>query len=88
MSTIRCAILKTVIAGVAVQLPNIPCREITLIGLKRNIGSVYIGGVGVSSTVYGVELEAKDSFTFPVSNANLLYIVADVAQEGISYVAI
>ena len=49
---------------------------------------VHAGKNTVSSTVYGVELAAKDSFTFAVKNANEIYIDASVNGEGISYVAI
>ncbi len=75
-------------AGTRVQLPDIPCREITIIAKRLNTGYIFVGGSNVSSTVYGVELAAKESFTFVVANANLIYIDASVSGEGISYVAI
>ncbi len=75
-------------AGTRVQLPDIPCREITIIAKRLNTGYIFVGGSNISSTVYGVELAAKESFTFAVANANLIYIDASVSGEGISYVAI
>jgi len=75
-------------AGTREQLPNIPCREVTIIAKRTNTGYIYAGKNTVSSTVYGVELAAKDSFTFVVKNANEIYIDASVNGEGISYVAI
>ena len=75
-------------AGTRVQLPNVSCREVTIIAKRTNTGYIYAGKNTVSSTVYGVELAAKDSFTFPVKNANEIYIDSSVSGEGISYVAI
>lgn len=75
-------------AGTAVQLPNIPCRKIVIIGLRGNTGYIYVGGSNVTSSVYGVDLGARDSITIEVSNANLLYINSTVNGEGVSYIAI
>lgn len=75
-------------AGSRVQLPNVPCREVTIVAMRANTGYIYAGKNTVSSTVYGVELSAKDSFTFPVSNANEVWIDASVSGEGVSYVAV
>jgi hypothetical protein len=75
-------------SGTRVNLPNYPCREVTLIGLSSNTGSIYIGGTDVSSSVFGAELYAKDSITLTVNNINLIWIDASVSGEGVSYVAI
>jgi hypothetical protein len=75
-------------AGTRVQLPDFPCREVTLIGLKTNAGSIYVGGSDVSQTVYGAELQAKNSLTLAVKNTNMVYIDTSVSGEGVSYVAI
>ncbi len=75
-------------AGARVQLPSITCREVTLIALKDNTGSIYVGGNNVSSSVYGAELQAKDSLTLTVDNANLIWLDCSVSGEGISYVAV
>jgi len=75
-------------AGTRTQLPNIPCREVTVIGLDTNTGSVFAGGVNVSLAVYGVKLGAKEAFTFAVANANQIYIDSSISGEGVSYVAI
>lgn len=87
-STLKGALQTVTTAGTRVQLPNYPCREVTLIAKKGNTGSIYVGGNDVSSTVFGAELTAKDSVTLAVSNTNLIYIDASVSGEGISYVAI
>lgn len=75
-------------AGTRVRLDDIPAGEVTVIALKGNTGSIFVGGSDVSSTVFGVELQANEAFTFNVNNANLIYIDASVNGEGVSYVAI
>ena len=87
-NAVNAAVQNVTTTGTRVQLPNIACREITLIAKRANTGYIYIGGNDVSSAVYGAELEAKDSITIRVENANLLYIDASVSGEGISYVTV
>jgi hypothetical protein len=86
--SIKGAVQNVTTAGTRIQLPNLPCREITIIANRTNTGYIYIGGSDVSSTVYGSELAAKDSITIAVNNTNLIYIDASVSGEGVSYVAI
>ena len=81
-------VLNVVTAGLRVQLPDCACHEVTIIAKRVNTGYMYVGESNVSSSVYGVELAAKDSFTFQIANTNQLYIDASVSGEGISYVAI
>ena len=69
-------------------MPSVSCREVTIIAKRINSGYIYAGGSNVSSTVYGVELSAKESYTFAVANVNQIWIDASVSGEGISYVAI
>jgi len=83
-----CGIVNVTTAGTRVQLPNIPCREVTIIAKRLTTGYIYAGNNAVSAASYGVELAAKESFTFAVANANQVYIDASVSGEGISYVAI
>jgi hypothetical protein len=81
--------LKNVVtAGTRVRLDSLPCREVTVIARKSNTGSIFIGGSDMSGTNFGVELEANESFTFTINNANLIYIDASVSGEGVSYVTI
>lgn len=87
-SVLTAAIQTVTTAGTAVQLPTIACREVTLIGLRTNTGSIYVGGNNVSSSAYGAELQAKDSITLTVDNANLVWINSSVSGEGVSYVAV
>lgn len=88
LANITGAVQNVTTAGIRVQLPNIPCREVTIIAKRTNAGYVYAGGNNVSSTVFGVELSAKESYTFAVANANQVYIDTSISGEGISYVAI
>jgi len=87
-NVINHGIVNVTTAGTRVQLPNLPCREVTIIAKRTNTGYIYVGGSNVSSTSYGVELAAKDSITLVVNNANLIWIDASVSGEGITYVAI
>jgi len=87
-NALKGAVQNVTTAGTRVQLPDYDCREVTIIAKKTNTGSIYIGGSDVSSTVYGVELDANESITIAVGNTNLIYIDASVSGEGISYVAI
>jgi hypothetical protein len=75
-------------AGTAAQLPNTPCRRVIIIALRANTGYIYVGGSGVTSVSYGVELAARDSIELNISNANLLYINSSVSGEGVSYIVI
>ena len=81
-------VLNVTTAGTRVQLPSIQCKMITIIAKKTNTGSIFCGLNTVSSTVYGVELEQKESFDFQVNNANEIYIDASISGEGVSYVAL
>lgn len=87
-NAITAAIQTVTTAGTRVQLPSIACREVTLIALKDNTGSIYVGGGNVSSSVYGAELQAKDSITLALDNASLAWLDCSVSGEGVSYVAV
>jgi hypothetical protein len=82
------ALATVTTAGTAIQLPSLACRKVLIIALKSNTGSIYLGGSNVSSTVYGAELQARDSIEVEISNTNLVYLNASVNGEGVSYLAI
>jgi len=88
LANLEGALADVATVGERVRLPDIPCREITVIAKDTNTGSIYVGGSDVAPTKYGVKLKAEGSFTFPVANANQIYIDSSVSGEGISYVAI
>jgi len=75
-------------AGTRVQLPTLSCSKVTIIAKRANTGYIYVGMNTVSSTVYAVELSAKDSMDFGVNNLNELWIDSSVNGEGISYAVI
>ncbi|WEK53337.1 MAG: hypothetical protein P0Y55_12155 [Candidatus Cohnella colombiensis] len=87
-SSLKATLQNVTTAGLRERLPSVACSEVTVIARKGNTGSIYVGGSDVSSTVFGVEFKANESFTFPVSNANMIYIDASVSGEGVSYVAL
>ena len=82
--------IRVATPSIRVQLPNIPCHEVTLVALRLNTGYIFVGDSSVYGYVgtYGVELASRDSFTFAVSNANQLWLDCTVGNEGVSYVAI
>ncbi|MFZ3132752.1 MAG: hypothetical protein WA125_17025 [Desulfosporosinus sp.] len=88
LANITGAIQNVTTAGTRVQLPNVPCRVVTVTAKRANTGYIYIGGSNVSSAVYGDDLASKESFTLEVANVNQIYIDASVSGEGISYVAL
>ena len=75
-------------AGTRVQLPTLACNKVTVIAKRFNTGYIYAGMNSVSSTVYGVQFAAMDSYDFDVSNLNEIWIDASVSGEGISYIVI
>ena len=81
-------VLSVTNTGTKARLSDLPYREVTVIARKGNTGSIFVGGSDVSSSLFGVELKANESFTFAVRNANLIYIDASVSGEGVSYVAL
>jgi hypothetical protein len=84
--SINANVLDVTTAGTRVQFPNVVCKEVTIIAKKGNTGSIYLGSSTVSSTVYGAEIDAKDSITLKVANANMLWIDASTNGEGVSYI--
>jgi hypothetical protein len=78
-------VLNVTTAGTRVQLPSHGCKEVTIIAKKANTGQIFLGGSNVSSTVYGLLMDAKDSITLKVANSDQLWIDASTNGEGISY---
>ncbi len=82
-------------SATAVQLPDIPCRAVAISAVSDNVGSVFLGGAGVTvpdgttDTTSGLELEAGDMTQFiPVTNLNVFFIICDNAGDDISYLAL
>lgn len=74
--------------GTAVAVrASLACKWVRVTALKTNTSLIYVGGSGViaaSGTETGTPLAAGDTDTFPVDNANKLFIDARVATEGAS----
>lgn len=77
-----------------VQMPSLACSYLQIKALKSNTGTIYVGtGSGVASTVTGstntttgLELAASETTGWmPVSNANLFYLIASAASQGVTY---
>jgi hypothetical protein len=81
-------------SATAAQMPDIPCRAVAFSAVSGNVGSVYLGGSGVTvpdgttDTTSGLELEAGDMTQFiPVDNLNVFYYICDNAGDDIVYLA-
>ena len=74
----------TVATGAATALPANACREVTVRALIANTDPVYIGASGVT-TADGHELNPGDAQTLKVNNTNLVFLIAGVASQKVSY---
>jgi len=73
----------------ATQLPSAPAVKGVLVKAHRdNTGKVYIGNSSSVSTTNGFELAAGEALTVEVNNANLIWVIADSADQKISWVAV
>lgn len=75
--------------GTRVQLSatSIPCRSVYIIANKPggpNSGNIYVGGSGVTSA-NGMVWVPNFADWFPVDDVSLLYIDADVANDGVCW---
>jgi hypothetical protein len=65
-----------------------PCREVTIMARTTNTGYIAVGTSGVDATLGtgdGIVLAPGDSFSFQISNLNLVYIDATVSGEGVRF---
>lgn len=82
---------KVVVAAgtpVAIVSSSTPCKWVTLTALLTNTRQVNVGGSDVLATVgsdKGTPLNAGDSATIPVANANAAFVDAQVNGEGVSF---
>jgi len=87
-TTLASGVVNVVTPGTRVQLPSVSCRKVTLTARRSNGSFIYVGGTTVSSSSYGDDLAAKEKVSVEITNANMIWIDADVAGEGVSYFAI
>jgi hypothetical protein len=73
---------------VAISSASLTCKWVQVTALKTNTGQVNVGGTGVSAVLgssTGDPLNAGESVTYPVDNANKVFVDARVAGEGVSF---
>jgi hypothetical protein len=75
--------------GTAVALAaSTPCKWVQVVALKTNTQQVNVGGSDVlaaSGSSTGTPLDAGQSTTIPVTNANKVFVDARVSGEGVSF---
>jgi hypothetical protein len=59
-----------------------PCRHVTIQANKNNAGTVYVGPAAVSTDSFA--LEAGNSITICISNANLIYVYGTAADKVVA----
>lgn len=69
-----------------VAASNPAAQGVLVKAMPNNTGTIYIGIVGVT-TVTGFPLEAGESITLPVDNANKVYAIADIDNQAVAWVA-
>lgn len=69
-----------------VVAPNPAASGVLVKALTSNTGTIYIGGSGVSSA-NGFPLEAGDSVTIPVDDANKVYAIASIDNQALAWIA-
>lgn len=73
--------------GTQVQLQTQACKAVSVRALSGNTGSIWLGGATVSAAD-GRELTAGDAIDIAIDNVNRLWIDADIAAEGVSWIAV
>ena len=79
-------IANTAISNVTatqITITSIPCTKAYITAPSTNTKEVVIGFSTVTATT-GVVLNPGESISFPVSNVNLLYAIAEVDGEDVS----
>jgi len=69
----------------AASVPVADGYAVAIKALQINAGNVYVGKTGVLITT-GFELDAKDAISLYVDDLNLLYVIADAADQGVCYI--
>jgi hypothetical protein len=74
------------VTNAAVALATGASKNICLKALAGNTQNVYIGPTGIT-TATGMELAAGDAYCGPVSNTNLIFVIAAAAGQSVSWIA-
>jgi len=73
----------------AVQLPSASAVKGVLVKAhKDNTGKVYVGNSSTVTTSTGFELAAGEAVVIEVDNANRIWVIADAADQKISWIAV
>ena len=82
-------------SATAVQLPDVPCKQVNIKAVIGNSGNVYVGGAGVTKVdgttdvTTGFELDAgQETGWINIANLNKLYMICDNAGDDITYIAV
>ena len=65
-----------------------PCKRVDVQALSTNTGIIVVGGAGVvaaAGTRTGIALEAKQTYSFSITDLANVYIDATVDNEGVSF---
>ncbi len=54
--------------------------------MPSNTGNIYVGGFGVTTST-GFPLDAGESLTIPVDDANKVYVIADQNNQAVAWMA-
>lgn len=72
----------------ALQLSsNVIENSINIKASISNNGNIYIGNSNSLTTSNGYELCAGESITLPIINSNLIYLIADLDSQKVSFIA-
>jgi hypothetical protein len=74
------------VTNAAVALATNTSRNICVKALAANTANVYIGPTGIT-TATGMELAAGDAYCGPVSNTNLIFVIATAGGQSVSWIA-
>lgn len=70
----------------AVALTSNACKAVTVKALVGNTINVYVGPSGIT-TGTGYELAPGDTISFPITNTNLIFVIASTTGASVSWLA-
>ncbi len=75
------------VTGSAVALASAAAKQVCINALSGNAISIFIGFSSGATTSTGFELKAGAGVCLPLSNTNLLFVVAATTGAGVSWIA-
>ena len=82
-----------ILNGLAQQLPDILCRQVTIKARSTNGNLMFVGTAGVTAadgtldTTTGFELNKSEEVTLEVQNMKQIWVIG-TATQGLTYLAI